>query len=839
MKISLKKNNYYKFIKKMSFFCSLFYSTINVHAQQQAISSSEIYQNLEKLSTLGNALYVAAHPDDENTLLISWLSKEKKVRTAYIAMTRGDGGQNLIGAEQGEYVGLLRTHELLEARKIDGGEQYFSRAVDFGFSKQTEEALGTWGKQKILEDLVYQIRKFKPDVIINRFPPDERAGHGHHSASAVLSAEAFDAAADPTKFPEQLKSVSVWQAKRLVWNSFNRGFTNSEPTDGPFIKIPLADFNPLLGKSYSEIAADARSKHRSQGFGSAPTRNERYDFAVSIKGEPAKDDLFDGIDLTWNRTLGGAIVDAELNVILKNFDFTNPSKSVSGLLKVYKLIKNLPESVYKADKLKECVGLIMACGGIYCEVNASTYMVSPGQSLKLFSNTVNRSDIDVKLEKLEISGSAQKDTTLAINLEYNKNQDFAMEINIPQNAAITQPYWLQTPSEKGFYNLSNEKFRGLPMAPDALWADYTLNILGEKINYAHPIKYKYTEPAIGEIYKYLEIRPEIMLNLDQKVYIFADNNPKQINITVKSNVANINADVKLNLAKDWKYSPAVIPVTFSEKNQEKQIFFTVTPPENTSETEIKASAITSNGTFGRALKTIKYEHIPELNVFPEAKAVANKIHIVKKGQNLAYIAGAGDDVPASLKQIGYDLTFLNENTIKGNLAKFDAIIVGVRAYNTEDWLTNYQNTLFEYVKSGGNLIVQYQTQAFYGVVKTKDLGPYPINIGRGRVTEEDAEMKVINKNELILNFPNIITNKDYEGWVQERGLYFAEKWSDKYTTVFAIKDSGETELEGSLLYTKYGKGTYIFTGLSFFRQLPAGVPGAFRLMANLISFNKK
>ncbi|MCP9767464.1 LmbE family protein [Lacihabitans sp. LS3-19] len=826
-------------MKKTSLFCSLFYLSVNVHAQTKAISSSEIYQNLEKLNTVGNALYVAAHPDDENTLLISWLSKEKKVRTAYMAMTRGDGGQNLIGAEQGEYVGLLRTHELLEARKIDGGEQYFSRAIDFGFSKHTEEALSTWGKEKILEDLVYQIRKFKPDVIINRFPPDERAGHGHHSASAVLSAEAFDAAADPTKFPEQLKTVSVWQAKRLVWNSFNRGFTNSEPTDGPFIKIPLADFNPLLGKSYSEIAAEARSKHRSQGFGSAPTRNERYDFAVSIKGEPAKDDLFDGVDLTWNRTPGGAAVAVELKEILKNFDFTNPSKSVKGLIKVYKTIENLPESVYKADKLKECVNIIMACGGIYCEVNPSTYMVSPGQSLKLFSNTVNRSDIDVKLEKLEISGSAQKDTTLALDLKYNKNLDFAMEIIIPQNAAITQPYWLQTQSEKGFYKLSDEKYRGLPMAPDALWAKYTLNIFGEKINYSHPIKYKYTEPAVGEIYKYLEVRPEIMLNLDQKVYIFADNKPKQVSVMVRSNVANLTADVKLNLSKDWKYSPATIPVTFTEKNQEKQIFFTVTPPVNTSETEIKASATTPNGTYERALKTVKYDHIPELNVFPEAKAVANKINIIKKGQNLAYIAGAGDDVPASLRQIGYDLTFLNENTITGNLSKFDAIIVGVRAYNTEDWLPNAQNLLFEYVKNGGNLIVQYQTQAFYGVVKTKELGPYPLSIGRGRVTEEDAEMKVINTNEPILNYPNKITNKDYEGWVQERGLYFAEKWSDKYTTVFAIKDKGETELEGSLLYTKYGKGAYIFTGLSFFRQLPAGVPGAFRLMANLISFNKK
>jgi LmbE family N-acetylglucosaminyl deacetylase len=826
-------------MKKLCLLSLLFYCTDILYAQPKALSSSEIYQNIQKLNTVGNAMYVAAHPDDENTLLIAWLSKEKKARTAYMAMTRGDGGQNLIGSEQGEYVGLLRTHELLEARKIDGGEQYFSRAVDFGFSKQTEETFSTWGKDKILEDLVYQIRKFQPDVIINRFPPDARAGHGHHSASAVLSSEAFDAAADPTKFPEQLKTVQVWQAKRLVWNTFNRGFTNAEPTDGPFIKLPLADYSPLLGKSYSEIAAEARSKHRSQGFGSAPTRNERFDFAVNIKGEPAKEDLFDGIDMSWKRIQGGESIGKALDEILAQFDFKNPSKSAKSLIEVYKAIEKTPESIYKTNKLSECLNLILVCSGVYCEANAATNMISAGQTLKVFATAVNRSSLDVKIENFKIYGAASKDTTLTKLLTYNKSLDFAIDTKIPSYAAITQPFWLNEEPEKGIYKVQEEKFRGLPMAPDALWAEFTLNILGESLKYTHPIKYKYTEPSIGEIYKYLEIRPEIMLNLDQKVYIFADNKPKKVSVMVKSNVANLTTKVKLNLANGWNYEPKEIEVSFSEKNQEKPVFFTVTPPTNSSEIEIKASASTANGTFSKSLKNIKYEHIPELNVFPEATAKANRINLLKKGQNIAYIAGAGDEVPESLKQIGYDVTNLDETTIKGNLAKFDAIIVGVRAYNTEDWLVNAQNTLFEYVKNGGNMIVQYQTQAFYGTVKTKELGPFPISIGRGRVTEENAEMKVLRTNDPILNIPNKIDAKDYDGWIQERGLYFAEKWSDKYTSVYSIKDSGETEQEGSLLYTKYGKGTYIFTGLSFFRQLPAGVPGAFRLMANLISFNKK
>jgi LmbE family N-acetylglucosaminyl deacetylase len=826
-------------MKKMWLLGLLFYCVEIVIAQPKAQSSSEIFENIQKLNTLGNAMYVAAHPDDENTLLIAWLSKQKKVRTAYMAMTRGDGGQNLIGSEQGEYVGLLRTHELLEARKIDGGEQYFSRAVDFGFSKQTEEALSTWGKEKILEDLVYQIRKFRPDVIINRFPPDARAGHGHHSASAVLSAEAFDAAADPTKYPEQLKTVKVWQAKRLVWNTFNRGFTNAEPTEAPFIKLPLADFNPLLGKSYSEIAAEARSKHRSQGFGSAPTRNERYDFAINIKGEPAKEDLFDGIDISWKRVEGGEKIGQSISEILSGFDFNNPSKSTKKLIEVYRAIENTPETVYKANKLAECLDLILACSGIYVEANTSTYMISPGQNLKIFATAVNRSKIDAKLESLRIFGASKKDSTISKALTYNKSIDFAFETKIPQNATITQPYWLKDKPEKGIYKVNDEQFRGLPMAPDALWAEFSLNLEGEILKYRHPVKYKYTEPSSGEIYKYLEIRPEIMLNLDQKVYIFANNKPKKVGVMVKTNVANSSAKVSLNLANGWNYEPKEIEVSFTEKNQEKPVFFTVTPPSSSSEIEIKAVASNTNGTYSKSLKTVKYDHIPELNTFPEATAKANKINLLKKGQTLGYIAGAGDEVPESLKQIGYDVVNLNETTIKGNLSKFDAIIVGVRAYNTEDWLVNAQNLLFDYVNNGGNLIVQYQTQAFYGTVKTKELGPFPITIGRGRVTEENAEMKVLKSADPILNTPNKIDSKDYENWVQERGLYFAEKWSDKYTSVYSIKDAGETEQEGSLLYTKYGKGTYIFTGLSFFRQLPAGVPGAFRLMANLISFNKK
>lgn len=812
----------------------LFFS-VSVCAQQKAFNSSEIYLGLQRLATVGNAMYIAAHPDDENTLLITWLSKEKKVRTAYFSMTRGDGGQNLIGPEQGEYVGLIRTHELLEARKIDGGEQYFSRAVDFGFSKSTDEALLFWNKEKILEDLVFRIRKFKPDVMINRFPPDERAGHGHHSASAVLSKEAFDAAGDPKRFPEQLKEVGIWQPKRLVWNTFGGGFSNTKPSEGSYVSVPLGAYNPILGEGYTEIASRARSKHRSQGFGSSPTRSERFDYLVHIKGEPASNDIFDGVDVTWNRVNGGQQTAVLLQEIIKDYDFLNPSKSIKPLVKLYGLIKSQPESVYKQDKLDECRELIFACGGIYLEVNSATNTVSPGQSLKLFSTSVKRADIPVTVNTLKISGAVSKDTLLKLDLVNNKNLEVVFDVKIPENAEITQPYWLKQDKDLGKYHVSDEKFRNLPMAPEALLATYVLSIEGQEINYELPIKYKYTEPSRGEIYKYLEIRPEILLNFEQNVFVFADDKPKSVGVVVKNNLPANTASVSLELPSGWSYSPKSADVSFTEKNQEKVVYFNIVPSKTNTEAVIKAVAKNERGQYDNAFKPINYEHIPELNVFPKATAKGIYLDIKISDKNVGYIMGAGDEVAQSLLQIGYNITFLDENSIKGNLSAFDAIIVGVRAYNTNDWLANSQNVLLEYVKNGGNLIVQYQTQAFYGRIKTNDLGPHPITIGRGRVTEEDAAVKFLNSEDSILNFPNKITSKDFEGWVQERGLYFAEKWSDKYNTVLSMKDKGDTEQEGALLYTKHGKGNFVFTGLSLFRQLPAGVPGAYRLMANLIS----
>lgn len=809
-------------------------------AQRQPVGSQEILHELQKFQVVGTALYVAAHPDDENTLFITYLSNEKKVRTGYIALTRGDGGQNLIGAEQGENVGLLRTHELLEARKRDGGEQFFSRAVDFGFTKTTEEALLTWGKEKVLHDLVWAIRSFQPDVMVNRFPPDSRAGHGHHSASAVLSAEAFDAAGDPTRFPEQLKFVSIWKPKRLVWNSYSPGFQNDQPSENSFIPVQLGGYNPILGKSYGEIAADARSQHRSQGFGSAKVRDQRTDYALHVKGDRAEKDLFDGIDVSWKRIPNGEEIGTLVDRVIQQFSFMNPSASLPGLIDVKKKLDQLPSNLAIVNyKKKQLTQIILACAGIWTEATASYPYVAQGEMIKVFVQVNPRGTGQMKLLGLKIPELA-KDSSVSIQLPQNKLTELALDLRIPDNFPITQPYWLKKTPEKGFYQVENPEQIGMPMAPASLHADLIVQLEGETFQLSLPIQNKYVEPSRGEIYRYFEIQPPVTMTFRQKVLTFDQVKPKPVAVVVRAAKDKVSTTVSLQVPSGWKATPEKQVVQIDKKGEEKIVTFSLTPSSKPSEeVKIQAVATIGNQVYKQGYHTISYEHIPELHTFPPAEARAIKMNIQKVGNKIGYIAGAGDEVPAALEQIGYDVTMLKESSMTQSLTEFDAIVVGVRAYNTEDWLPNYVDKLNEYVKNGGNVVTQYQTRAFYGMPKAQQLGPFPFEIGRGRVTDEEAEVQIMYPQHPILQFPNKISASDFTGWVQERGLYFAEKWSPDYQTIFSMKDGQETAQEGSLLYAPYGKGNYVFTGLAFFRQLPAGVPGAYRLFANLLSIPKR
>ena len=804
------------------------------------VPAGEILSNLKKLNVLGSVLYIAAHPDDENTLLLAYLAKERLVRTGYLSLTRGDGGQNLIGPEQGENIGVIRTQELLAARRVDGPDQFFSRAYDFGFSKSTDEAVRTWGQDKVLADVVWMIRKYQPDVIMTRFPPDARAGHGHHSASGFLAEEAFKISNDPTKFPEQLAYVKPWQAKRIFWNMFIPGafLSNKKPDEaGNLIGIETGLYNPLLGKSYGEIASESRSQHKSQGFGVAPNRGAKIDYLLLKGGSPAEKDPLDGIDITWKRVANSTAVQSLVNQTIANFRTDQPAASVPALVQLYGALGKLDTTnTYVKAKRQDVKDLIRQCLGLWFETNPTDYAATPGETIKISTNVVSRVDTPIKL--VSVHYSTGKDTTLNLALKPNDVVLFPSTLTIPITQAISQPYWLQKPIIKGLFQVDNQQLIGLPENPPALTASYTFEINGQPFTFSHPVVYRSTDPVDGEIYRPFIIQPAVTANLTDRVYVFSDNTPKTAEIVLKAGQANVSGTLKLDVPTGWRVEPASLPFSLTHKGDEQRVTFTVAPTAQAKDGKLQAVMTTPTGTFTTGLRLVAYKHIPTQTLFPPAEAKLVKLDVRVTAKNIGYIVGAGDEVPAALQQMGCRVTLLGSTNLDGDLSGYDAIVVGVRAYNTNRSLTRYQPKLMEYVKNGGTMIVQYVTPVnsfLRNDPALPQLGPYPFKVVNERVTEEDAPMTFINPQHSLLNYPNKITDADFSGWIQERGIYFAQDWDKAYEPIFSSHDQNEAPKEGSLLYAKYGSGHFMYTGLVFFRELPAGVPGAYRLFANMIS----
>ncbi|MVN20116.1 PIG-L family deacetylase [Mucilaginibacter arboris] len=788
-----------------------------------------IEQELKKLPVLGSVLYVAAHPDDENTRLLAYLAQEKHYRTGYLALTRGDGGQNLIGNEQGELLGLIRTQELLAARHVDGAEQFFTRAKDFGFSKGPDETLKIWDREKILGDVVWVIRKFRPDVMICRFPTTGEGGHGHHTASAILAQEAFAAAADPKRFPEQLQFVQPWQAKRLLWNTFN--FGGNDTTNPDQFKIDVGVYNTLLGKGYGEIAADSRSNHKSQGFGTAKQRGTSYEFFKTILGDAPRTDLMDGVNTTWKRVQGGDEINIRINDLVKSFNPTEPAKSLPLLMDIYASVQKLSDAYWKTQKLKELDLLIPACAGLWLESYAVNPTYAVGDSISIRNQVIDRSGINIKLVATEAGD--QKNT---FNTLLPANQMLGLDSKTIAKK-ITQPYWLDGPQIHEMYPVAEQQLVGYPENPDPVTVKWQFVIYGHLITLQRQLMYKYVNPVRGEVYQPLEITPPVTANLDQEVYIFNNNQPKQITVKLKS-FTNSNGSISLKVPAGWKVAPANASFTGKKKGDEWGAVFTVTSGISKNETDTIQAITQVNGkTYTQGIHQISYEHIPNITFFPPAEAKLVNVDLKTNGKRIAYVPGAGDLVSEALQQVGYQVNTLTENEIlTGNLSVYDAIIIGVRAFNINNRLTVEQPKLLEYVKNGGNLLVQYNNNN--GLV-TNRIGPFPFRIVNVRVTDENAPVTILDPADPVLNYPNKITDQDFKGWIQERGIYFATDIDPKYRTILQLNDPNEQPNKGSLLVADYGKGRFVYTSLVFFRELPAGVPGAYRLFINLISKAKK
>lgn len=807
--------------------------------QPQKPNSVAIYNQIQKLNFLGSVLYIAAHPDDENTRLISYLSNEQKARTGYLSLTRGDGGQNLIGTQLRELLGVIRTQELIEARKIDGGEQFFSRANDFGFSKNPTETLAIWDKDKVLADVIWAIRKFQPDVIVNRF--DHRSPgttHGHHTSSAMLSVESFKLASDPTVFPEQLQFVKPWQTKRQFFNTSwwfygtIQKFNAADKTN--LIAMQTGVYYADLGKSNQEIAALSRSRHQSQGFGSTGERGEETEYLEFINGDALqeKKSLFEGIDTSWNRVKGGKPIGELLTTIATEFDHNNPSASIPNLAKAYVMMKALDENHWAPLKSEAIKEIIAACSGLYLEAVAQNQEATPGSTIKIKLEAINRSSAPIQL--MSVTSLPEKiNTPQNRELKNNILNNINLDLKLPESINYTQPYWLRENGTVGMYAVNQQQNIGIPDIIREAKVLFNVQINGIEIPFERTVVYKYNDDVKGEVYNYLDIVPEVTTSIVDKVLIFKDVKIKYVGVKIKAGKDAVKGDLKLELPENWKVSPKSIPFSIEKKGTEQIVYFEVNAPNKSDEAVAKSVAIIGNKRFDKEQIIINYDHITKQQVLKSAEAKLIKTDLKTNEERIAYIMGAGDEVPSSLTQLGYRVTLLKpEEITPEKLENFDVVMTGVRAYNTVAALANKQTILFDFVKGGKTMLVQYNTA---GDLVTENIAPYPLKLSRDRVTEEDAEVRFLAPKHPVLNFPNKITPEDFKGWKQEQGLYYPSQYDKAFTPILSSNDKGETPKDGALLIAPYGKGHYIYTGLSFFRELPEGVTGAYKLISNMIS----
>ncbi|TFV97850.1 PIG-L family deacetylase [Algoriphagus kandeliae] len=793
----------------------------------QSIPSSSIYHELLKLRETKRVLYVAAHPDDENTRLIAYLANETKAQVAYLSLTRGDGGQNLIGPELGIGLGQIRTQELLKARETDGGRQFFTRAKDFGYSKNPNETLQNWDRETILSDVVWVVRKFRPDIIITRFNTIPGVTHGHHTTSAILAEEAFSLAGDPTAFTDQLQYVEPWSPKRIFWNAYNFRGEFQEEEGEIYFEFPTGNFNPLLGETYSQIAADSRTMHKSQGFGSTAGIGNAVDHIQFIQGESFSDSPFDGVVDRWESFETGKEARELIDGLIQNFDFKSPSSNLSDLLTIKAKIDQLPEELaWVKEKKEQMNSLILEVMGVEIEFNSNQESIFPGAVLQgeIIVNNPTSSELTIasiqvlSKDQLEAPGFSQHNNPFRKDIEVQLSKDFP----------FSQPYWLNGDVDQPMYTISDQQLIGKPFNGPSLYADLKLEVEGEIMDIQFPLNYKFNDPVDGEVKEPVAVVPSVDLELSKQVIFgVGDTKPR---ITVWINFRDKIEDGVLYF-EDLNETEFRILESEDIPGQKRRRYEVEFMSEENGKRKIKAIYKTNSGEFDLITNRINYKHIPHLTYFTPATIEWIQADWKISKKPIGYIPGAGDEIPQILESLGYPVTVIGNGDYDLNyLSQFQAIVVGIRAYNTNEELASNQQALMGYVRAGGNLIVQYNTT---GRLLTNQLGPYPFSITRDRVSVENAPVTA-NFAHPVLSTPNQINASDFEGWVQERGLYFAGQLDAAYETPLIMNDPGEDPSNGSLIYAKYGEGKFIYTGLSFFRELPAGVPGAVKLFINLL-----
>lgn len=799
-------------------------------AHAQTNPPAAILQELKSFNEFGSVLYIAAHPDDENTLLIAYLARGRNYRTAYLSLTRGDGGQNVLGPQFGEELGVARTQELLAARRLDGGRQFFSRAFDFGFSKDYRETLRIWDQQQVLSDIVRVIREFRPDVLINRFSTTPGGTHGHHTASAILGLQAFKLAGDPKVFPEQ--NLPPWQPRRIFVNGRGGG-------EGD-IHIEISGKDSVSGLTFDELAMRSRAMHKTQGFdnfrgfgGGGGTRTESFHL---LAGDPATNDIMDGIDTTWNRVPGGAEIGRLADAIITGFDPQNVSASVPDLLKLKALVAALPDkdSVVE-EKSRQLDHVLQSCLGLEVETTLSQSEVVPGEEMRLRHSVTIHSGIPVRWTAVRYP-AIRRDISPGVQLQENEPSLRDATESLPASTPLTQPYWLREEHTPGMFVVDDPTLIGRPENPPVFPVEEVFDVGGQTLVIPDEPVQVMTNSAGREIRRKLDVISPASLKFGADVALFAPGKGHPVEVQITAARSELRGTLRLDMPAGWTVSPAEQPFALGDIGDQKQFNFTVTAPDGPATSKIVADAEIGRVHYRNGRDEISYPHIPRQLLQPPASLKVLSLDLVTRGHRVGYLPGAGDSVAECLEQMGYEVSLLDDPDLTAeNLKKFDAVVIGVRAFNVRTNLARRLPALFDYAKAGGTVVVQYNRP---DGLKARPLAPYDLHLSGERVTDETAAMTFLAPDHPALNVPNKITAADFDGWVQERGIYFPDQWDEHFTPILACNDPGESPLKGSLLVAQCGSGYYVYTGLVFFRQLPAGVPGAYRLFANLTSLGK-
>lgn len=809
-------------------------------------------QALNRLDVVASVLHTGAHPDDENSALLAWLSRGRGVRTAYLSATRGDGGQNLLGTELFEDLGVIRTEELLAARCLDGAQQFFTPLYEFGFSKTADEGFQKWGHDKVLGDFVRVIRQFRPEIIVSRFTGTPADGHGHHQIAGIVTQEAYKAAADPALYPEYGKP---WQAKKLYLNGGMRGGGGGQAAG---VTINVGEFDLAFGRSYAEIAAEGRSLHRSQSQGAAQNKGPSNTSLQLVQKTVTVADnagLFDGIiyklsdlgQLDPSLSSDATELEQRISDIRQKVNLLHPSEIVPNLAAALQQLQrmrtqstNEQVQFLLGKKEADFQDALRLAAGLVLDVVAADETVIPGQNFNLTVSIINGGPLTFSSPRITTdlaAGWAETPRNPTGSLQPGQKLDQVFSVTVPANAEFTQPYWLRVPRAGDRFVWPEGSPANMPFDPPLLETHAQLDYNGAVISMEVPAQFRRTDSMLGEQRSLVKVVPALSVRVEPDIAVIpiSGNRKKEYIVTVENqNTAAVESEVHLTIPSGWTVEPASLVLKFTRQGEMATAQFTVTAPAVAGNFKVSATAKAGNQEFKSGYTAIAYPHIETHYVYSAAESKAEVFDVKTLVTTVGYVEGAGDKIPEALRQLGVKVTNLtSQDLATGDLSKFQTIVLGVRAYGVRDDLVSYNKRLLEWVSNGGTLIVQYNRNS---ETQRNPFGPYPLTINdNGRVTNEDAPVKILNPALSAFNIPNKITAGDFDGWVQERGNYFLSNWDPQYTPILESADPNEQPQQGGMIYSKYGKGTYIYTGYGFFRQLPAGVPGAYRLFANLVS----